>query len=708
VWTRAGEAVGYVPMSPEEMERMLLSHTLTLAEALYAEPFTAEPAHAVGRALVEAHCTAPEFLDRTLLVFGREFLAHVTSPSAAPPGRAVTPPGRVVTPPDRAAALSAALATGYAEALRDRTFAQQERISRAVWTARNQIEQALRESEARFRAVFAGAAMGIGIGDMDGRIVDVNQAFADMLGYTVEEMRQINVVELFYPDDVPSMWDLYAELIEGKRDSARMEKRYYRKDRSVVWTDLAVSLIRDEGGRPRFTVAMLEDITDRYELQERLRFQALHDPLTGLPNRTLFFERLATVFDGAAARVGVCFLDLDGFKAVNDSLGHHVGDDLLVVVARRLAATVSARGHLVARMGGDEFVILVEDSAGTEAAIDVAEAALAAVAEPVRIDGHHPLSVTASIGIVERIVAGTSPTEVMKAADTTLYWAKAEGRGRWALFDPVRGAHQIARSALAAALPGALERGEFTVEYQPIVALDSGTLQAVEALVRWRHPEHGLIPPDRFIGLAEETGMIVRLGRWVLEQACAQNAAWYREFPDAPLVVSVNLAVRQANAPGIVEEVADVLARTGLPASMLQLELTESAVMPTAGEPVRSLRGLAATGVRIAIDDFGTGYSNLAYLRRLPIHSLKLAGPFIEGLRSGKLMDSASVADERIVDALVRLAHALELTVTAEAVETVEQADLLRALDCDTAQGLLFGPPSPPARISDLLRPTSP
>ncbi|GFJ88985.1 GGDEF domain-containing protein [Phytohabitans rumicis] len=693
IWARAGAAVGYVPMSPADTERMLHNHTLVLAEALLGEPFTVQPAHAVGRALVEAHFTAPEFLDQTLLTFGRDFVVHL-----APDGLAH---GKLA---DRVVALEAALAAGYARALRDRTFAQQERIGRAVWDARNQIEQALRASEARFRAVFAGAAIGIGIGDMEGRILDVNQAFADMLGYTVDEMREINVAELFYPDDAPGMWEMYGEMLDGKRDGARLEKRYYRKDRSILWTDLAVSLIRDDDGHPRFTVAMVEDITDRYELQERLRFQALHDPLTGLPNRTLFFERLAAVFDGGASRVGVCFLDLDGFKAVNDSLGHYVGDELLVVVAKRLAACVSARGHLVARMGGDEFVILVEDSTGTEAAIAVAEAALAAVAEPVRIDSHQPLSVTASVGIVERSVAGTSPTDVMKAADTTLYWAKADGRGRWSMFDPVRGAHQLARAALAAALPGALDRGEFTLEYQPIVALDGGGLRAVEALVRWRHPELGMVPPDRFIGLAEETGMIVRLGRWVLETACAQGAAWNASFPGAELVVSVNLAVRQANAPGIVEEVAGVLARTGLPPDLLQLELTESAVMPTAGEPVRSLRGLAATGVRIAIDDFGTGYSNLAYLRRLPIHSLKLAGPFIEGLRSGDLIDSASVADERIVDALVRLAHALGLTVTAEAVETVEQADLLRGLGCDTAQGLHFGRPTQAENITAVLR----
>ncbi|MEJ3744060.1 EAL domain-containing protein [Actinomycetes bacterium KLBMP 9797] len=693
-WARAADVLAYVPMSPEDTERALLAHTLTLAEALVAEPFRAGPGQHVGHALIDAHFSVPEFLEQTLVIFAREFLTDLRFTGIHPDESA----GRMV-------ALQAAIATGYTRAVRDRTFAQQERIHQAVWATRNTIEQALRASEARFRAVFQGAAMGIGIGDMDGNIVDVNQAFADMLGYTVAEMRTLNVTELFYPDDAAGIWEMYTELLAGKRDSARLEKRYYRKDRTVVWTDLAVSLIRDENDQPQYTVAMVEDITDRFELQERLRFQALHDPLTGLPNRTLFFDRLAALFEGVApARVGVCFIDLDGFKAVNDSLGHHVGDELLVVVARRLAASVGARGHLVARMGGDEFVILVDDSTGTDSVVRVADAALAAVAAPVRIEGHQALSVTASIGIVECPAAETTPTEMMKAADTTLYWAKAEGRGRWALYDADRSARQMARAALAAALPGALEAGEFTVEYQPIVALDGGALRAVEALVRWRHPELGLVRPDEFIGLAEETGLIVRLGRWVLEQACTDAAAWQRQFPDAALVVSVNLAVRQANAPGIVEDVAHVLARTGLPAGLLQLELTESAIMPTVGEPVHSLRGLAAIGVRIAIDDFGTGYSNLAYLRRLPIHALKLAGPFIEGLRSGRVADSASLADERIVDALVRLAHALGLTVTAEAVETAEQADLLRALACDTAQGLLFGGPTSADNITALLR----
>ncbi|MER7415546.1 EAL domain-containing protein [Micromonospora peucetia] len=693
-WARAVRRLGFVPLSAAETERLLHLHAVRLAQALLAEPFSPLPAEEVGRALVEEHLTEPRMLDWSVRALGDRLPARVL------PGLAHSDETA-----ERVAALQGALAAGFARALRDRTFAQQERIARSAWQARDEVEQALRDSEARFRAVFVGAAMGIGIAGIDGQIIDVNQAFAEMLGYSIEELRQTNVASLFHPEDAAGMWELYQELIEGKQDSARVEKRYYRKDGSVVWTDLAVSLIRHDDGRPRFTVAMIEDITERYELQQRLRFQALHDPLTGLPNRTLFFETLGRVFDvaDAAHRVGICFLDLDGFKAVNDSLGHDLGDRLLVVIAGRLAECVAGRGHLVARMGGDEFVILVDDGAGIDDAVEVAEVALAAVSAPVRI-GEHQLAVSASVGIVECPVGGTTASELMKAADTTLYWAKAEGRGRWAVYDPERGARDIARSALAAGLPAALERGEFVVHYQPIVSLLEGSMLAVEALVRWQHPELGLIGPDRFIGLAEETGLIVRLGEWVLRQACRDAESWRREFPRARLVVSVNLAARQADDPGIVDTVADALASTGLPADLLQLELTESAVMGTAGEPLRSLHRLAALGVRLAIDDFGTGYSNLAYLRRLPIHCLKLAGPFVEGIRGEDAGAVTDHRDERIVDALVRLAHALELWVTAEAVETGVQAERLRALRCDTGQGRFFGPPAPAAEITARLR----
>ncbi len=456
----------------------------------------------------------------------------------------------------------------------------------------------------------------------------------------------------------------------------------------------------------------------RAELQDRLRHQALHDPLTGLPNRTLFFDRLGAALADPDTRVGLCYLDLDGFKVVNDTLGHDVGDRLLQAVAGRLDAVLGGDGHLVARMGGDEFVILVAASARNgsrgEPLPRVAQAALDAVRAPVRLDGRE-IRVSASIGVVE---AGATITaaELMKAADTTLYWAKADGRGRWAPFDPDRHARDVSRYRLSTRMPEALARGEFFVEFQPLVRLADDTVTGVEALVRWRHRELGVLAPDEFVGLAEETGLIVPLGRWVLAEACRQGRAWQDALPDRPPLVSVNLAARQVGDPGIVKDVARILAETGLNPGRLQLELTESAIMGTGGtggaggaggdragvpdESLATLYALAELGVRIAIDDFGTGYSNLAYLRELPVHALKLAGPFVSG--AGPLGGSNRV-DHEIVATVVRLAHNLDLEVTAESVETAEQARRLRALGCDTAQGWYFGRSGPPGSVAPLL-----
>ncbi|WP_329111412.1 EAL domain-containing protein [Micromonospora sp. NBC_01699] len=437
------------------------------------------------------------------------------------------------------------------------------------------------------------------------------------------------------------------------------------------------------------------------ESEARFRHQATHDPLTNLPNRALFTERLGAAVRRPGAggkRIGVCFIDLDRFKVVNDTLGHPVGDQLLISVAERLRGQVGE--HLVARLGGDEFVILVEDTTCTDDALKVADAALAAIGEPAVVDGHE-LTISASVGVVERPVTGTSPDDVMRAADVTLHWAKASGRGRWALFDADRNERELTRHALSAAMPGALDRGEFYLDYQPLVSLTCGGVLGVEALVRWRHPKLGVLHPDSFIGLAEETGLIVRLGDWVLNEACREARRWLTISPDAPFV-SVNLAVRQVHVAGLADEVRALLDRTGLPPNKLQLEITESALMTTTGEPVQALRSLAELGVRIAIDDFGTGYSNLAYLRSLPVCELKVAGSFVAGLQAAD-DDPASHTDERILATLVSLAHALNLTVTAEGVETAGQADRLRELGCDAAQGWHFGRPEPAGRIHDRL-----
>ncbi|MGH3763302.1 putative bifunctional diguanylate cyclase/phosphodiesterase [Actinophytocola sp.] len=599
---------------------------------------------------------------------------------------------------DRLNLVQAALAAGFVRAAHEWIFTEQESLRRSALEARDHAEVARRTSEARFRAMFADAAIGIGITDTKGRLLEVNSAMATMLDLRADQIKDHNLVEYLHPDDPPELGRYFNEMVAGQRDHYRIERRFRKRDGTPLWTSVTVSLVRDEDGAPQFLVGMVEDNTERHVLSEKLRHQANHDPLTGLGNRALFTGRLEAAFSGNdGQRIGLCYLDLDGFKAINDTLGHVIGDELLVRVADRLHRLVNAPGRLVARMGGDEFVVLVEHSDGMTELVALAERILAAVAEPVHVDGHR-LTVSASVGILERPVSASTPADVMRDVDVTLHWAKVDGKNRWACFDPERNAREIARITLSAAMPTALESREFYVDYQPIVRLSDGGLLGVEALVRWAHPEFGRLGPDRFIGLAEETGLIVPLGHWVLAQACAQAAAWARQGGVEP-VVSVNLAARQVAEPGLVEDIEQVLTTAGLPPTSLQLELTESAIMGTTGEPLAALRELVSLGIRIAIDDFGTGYSNLSYLRHLPVHALKIAGSFVEGLRA----DEPDSVDAQIVTALVSLAHTLKLDVIAEGVETRDQADRLRAIGCDSAQGWLYAKPGSPEEISHWL-----
>ncbi len=659
-WAAALARPSYVPMSRPRLHTYLHGCAERLVVALTADPASAR---AVGAGLVDDDLVDAAVLPDTVAVLGRHLSAIGGDVGAA-------------------IAVVAAVTDGYVGRLRSRILAEQEAVRRAEVRARLETEAALRSSEDRFRAVFHGAGLGIGIADLTGRIVEANEAFAALLGYSVPEFYRLTVAELEHPDDPPGMWELYRELGAGTRDSARMEKCYPHRDGHAVWTELTASLLRDAEGAPQFTVAIVEDVTARRELQERLRRQALHDPLTRLPNRAQFQDRLGAAFDRPGARIGLCYLDLDRFKAVNDRLGHDVGDALLVAVAGLLDRCVARRGHLVARMGGDEFVILVEEPAPGELEV-VAEAVLSAFREPVQVADHR-IDVSASIGVVEGPVAGTTPAEALKAADVTLYWAKAEGRNRWARFDADRNARDVTRYALSAGLLTALDRDEFLVEFQPIVDLLDGRVRGVEALVRWAHPILGRLGPDRFIDLAEETGSIVPLGRRVLREACARGAEWNADHPGDGLFVSVNLAVRQAHEPDLVDDVARILDEAGLPPQLLQLELTESALLGPSGRPADAIAALARMGVRIAVDDFGTGYSNLGYLPRLPLHTLKLAGVLVDRLRD------PGAGPDPIVTGLISLSHALGLAVTGEGVETAMQAERLRAGGCDTAQGWYF------------------
>jgi diguanylate cyclase (GGDEF)-like protein len=437
--------------------------------------------------------------------------------------------------------------------------------------------------------------------------------------------------------------------------------------------------------------------------EERRWAEARRDALTGLPNRLGLTEQLADVLAaaGAGARVGLCVLDLDRFHALNDTLGPDTADRLLVAVADRLGAC--ANGHLLARLGGDEFALLVTGTSGADDVVKAAAMLLATLTgEPLQV-GPTPLTVTASAGLVERPAARVGVNELLRAADIALTWAKTDGRNRWTLFDPDRNARDTARWNLAAELPAAIRDREFVLHYQPMISLRDRRLHAVEALVRWQHPRHGLLSPGRFIPAAEETGLAVPLGRQVLADACAEAVTWATLTDDPPLL-SVNLAGAQTRDRGLADDVRAVLRATGLPPARLQLEVLETAVIHPDDDSLTTLRALADAGIRIAIDDFGTGHANHTYLRRLPLHELKLAAEFVARVGG----PDADVLDQHLAASLIDLGHTLGLTVTAEGVETPHQAAWLHAAGCDTAQGWHYSPAIPPAELQLLIATSRP
>ncbi|MFF4568362.1 putative bifunctional diguanylate cyclase/phosphodiesterase [Streptomyces sp. NPDC001410] len=690
IWSRAVFPVTSTSLTRAEFAEQLLPLARRLSGLLRARSFDSEEAKAVGAALVEAHCTDPEALTRTLDCVDAYLVLYCGEDGPQDELRM------------RSSRLQHAMAAGYAQALRERTLAEQEAIAQAALQAQGVVAQALHASEARFRAVFEGAAIGIGIADLEGNVLQVNEALMRMFGGSETAVRGRNVMEWTHPEDAPQIWKLYDELVRGEREHYHVEKAFNRSDGTVLWTNLTVSLLRDADGDPQYQLALMEDTTERRLLNLRLRYEATHDALTGLPNRTLFFERLEKALGaGQGQRFGLCYLDLDGFKTVNDSLGHAAGDRLLVEVADRLQSCATAPGEMVARLGGDEFVALTTGP-GTERGVDeLAERIMNALITPISIDGRD-LLVRGSLGIVEGPAGERTAAEVLRSADITMYRAKSAGGNRSELADPEADARAITRHGLTTALPTALERGEFFIEYQPLVHLGDGSVRGAEALVRWLHPQHGVLGPDRFIPLAEHTGLIVPLGRWVLEESIRQAREWRERYGEetaaGPLRINVNLSPCQLSHPGLVQDTVEILERAGVAPDALCLEVTESALIGADDDLLKPLRRLAEMGVDIALDDFGTGYSNLANLRRLPVSILKLDRSFTQGMQQFP----ADPVDLKIVEGIVSLAHSLDLAVTVEGVETGAQAEQLRILGCDTAQGWYYARPGPPERLHEL------
>ena len=506
--------------------------------------------------------------------------------------------------------------------------------------------------------------------------------------------------------DVPFQPERAAEIGAGLVGANLVDPDALGRSLTVIGRSLASACSRactGPDGSPDGTpvrdtsVSAIQEAVAAGYIRALVTYHSQHDPLTGLANRALFLDRLAAAVARPTERIGLCCVDLDGFKPINDTLGHDVGDELLVAVARRLTYPFAGLAVTVARMGGDTFAMLVEDPGGAEVMVALAREALTRIEQPFTIRGHR-VGITASIGVVERPAAGTRTPEVVKDAESALHWARAAGPGRWAVYDPARQADDNTRMTLIASMRSALEGGQFSVVYQPIVGLPGGELRGVEALLRWNHPTLGMLSPETFITLAEESGVITPIGRWVIDTACRQAAQWQLIRPGTAPFISVNLSPLQAQDPGFVGDVARTLADTELPPELLQLELTESALVEADSRPLETLQKLSAMGVRIAADDFGSGYSNLAYLRRLPVDALKLSASFIQEVwRDGP-------ADEPIISALAGLAHTLGLNLTVEGVETSEQASRLAALGCDTAQGWYFAPAVPGNQLTALLR----
>jgi diguanylate cyclase (GGDEF)-like protein/PAS domain S-box-containing protein len=689
-WAKALIGSKLVSGTVPELAFELRPLTLRMALAVHAGAPDEGLGRDVGAVLLRQGYGATEVIGPTVRLLGsgltEEFAAALDGWPA---------PDVVAT---RVALLAGAVAEGFAHATREHALVAQEELQRAALASVRTAEAERSSSEARFRALFTHAAVGIGLLDLRGRVIDSNAAWAAMMGIPLEQMRGRPIEQVVSPGGSPAALRRLGQVLAGARDHFRLEIPHVNHAGRRLYLDLSISKVSGAGA-PDFVVGVAIDITERKLLEDRLWHESRHDPLTGLPNRTLFFERLDQLLGAEPAEpVGVCYVDLDGFKSINDGLGHDVGDRLLVQVAARLRDAVSPGGGLLARLGGDEFGVLIGGPHDADAGADAAEQAgrvLDALTEPIVIDGRE-LTVSASVGVVDTATAGTEAGGLMRAADISLYRAKSRGRGRWERHDPQSNARQVTRHALGTEMSAALARGEFFLEYQPLVTLRDGAVRRVEALLRWRHPQLGLLYPDRFVPMAEENGHIVALGRWVLETACRQAVEWHRRFPETGIGMNVNVAVGQLHDPELPDHVRATLAGTGLPPDLLYLELTESAVLGDAHGPLDALSGLTAAGVRLVIDDFGTGYSNLEHLSRLPACELKTAGSFLSP-------SSGAAANDKILPAVISLAHSLGLTVTAEGVENAAQAERLLALDCDTAQGWYFAPPGPADAVTRLL-----
>ncbi|HEX9888044.1 MAG TPA: EAL domain-containing protein [Nitriliruptorales bacterium] len=564
---------------------------------------------------------------------------------------------------------------------------------------REEAEAGMRSSEQRFRNLVRYSSDCIVVIDGEERITYQSASTERVFGYDDAALLGQRFLDYIHPDDLENVLAFVAGMLEQPGSHGLIENRFLASD--GTWRTVesnCVNLLHDPDVRG--WVLNTRDISDRKALEDEIEHKAFHDELTSLANRALFTDRVEHVVARTGRRnqmFGLLFLDLDGFKGVNDTIGHAAGDELLMEVGDIIREVVRD-ADTAARLGGDEFAILLEDLRDQSDAARVAERLLASLREPfaiqtkdVRIDG--------SIGIcVANGSEGLTADELLRNADIAMYMAKNSGKGRYEVFEPSMHVAVVERLELEADLHRAVERGEFELHYQPIVVLEDRRIVGVEALLRWNHPERGRIAPGEFIPLAEETGAIIPISRWVFAQACTQLAAWHAEFPaEPPMYMSVNLSARHLSSGSAVTDVATALSESGIDPSYLTLEITESALVSDTSSSIEEFRKLKALGIRLAIDDFGTGYSSLSYLQKFPFDVLKIDRSFIDGLTRGEQSPA-------LVRAIVELGRSLELETVAEGIEHAEQLTRFRELRCHLGQGFLFARPADRDAITELLR----
>ena len=583
-----------------------------------------------------------------------------------------------------------------ANASRDYTDRDLSCLQRLSYLYAIAIRRQRTESELRIQSsAVRSSSEQVLITDTQGRILYVNPAFETETGYTFDEVvgqtPRIQKSGKHGDDFYRKMW---STIMAGETWRGEITNR--RKDGSHVVEEMTITPVKDEHGHPEQFIAIKGNITELKVYEEQLDYLSYHDPLTGLPNRLLFSDRLnhrllESRKDGKM--LAVMFLDVDRFKLINDTLGHNVGDMLLTGIAGRLHSCLRDV-DTIARMGGDEFTIIVSNIASQDSIVVVADRIVEAMKDPFQVDGRE-LFASVSVGISVYPCDGEDAETLVKNADAAMYRAKERGRSNCQLFTEAFNTADLERMTLENGLRKAVERDELLLHYQPLVDMRTGRTMGTEALVRWQHPDYGLVSPGRFIPLAEETGLIVPISRWVLRTACAQNKAW-QEQGCPPAAVSVNLSARLLHEDGLVDMVSEILAETGLDPRYLELELTESALMENADTAITVLGELKNLGVRVSLDDFGTGYSSLSYLKKFPIDSVKIDQSFVKDITTNP--DDAAIAS-----AVVAMSHSLKLKVIAEGVETLEQLEFLKSLDCDEIQGYFISRPVPAAELEQLL-----